>query len=57
MKAKDIIKSLDEFAPAFLKDDWDNTGFQLGDDEKEINKILISLDLDNDILDYAIEKI
>ncbi len=56
MKAKDIIKSLDEFAPAFLKDDWDNTGFQLGDDEKEINKILISLDLDNDILDYAIEK-
>lgn len=55
MKAKDIIKALDEFAPSFLIDSWDNTGFQVGDNKKNVEKVLISLDLDKDILEYSIE--
>lgn len=42
-------------APKGLIDSWDNTGFQIGNEKKEINKILISLDLDDYISEYAIK--
>lgn len=44
------------WAPPNLIEDWDNTGFQIGEEEKEINRILIALDLDNDVYKYANEK-
>lgn len=55
MKASEIIKVLDNFAPPYLVDSWDSAGFQIGDSNKEIKKILLSLDLDNNILEYAIK--
>lgn len=56
MKAKGIIDILNQIAPQNLIDSWDNTGFQIGDDEKNIKKILIALDLDNIIADKAIKE-
>lgn len=56
MKAKDIIAILDEFANPKLIDSWDNTGFQIGDDNKDIKKIIISLDLDYNTLNKAIDE-
>ena len=55
MKAKDIIKSMEKWAKKDLIDSWDNTGFQVGDWEKDVKKILLSLDLDRLALDRAIE--
>ena len=56
MKAKEIIDILNQIAPQNLIDSWDNTGFQIGDDEKNINKVLIALDLDNNIANKAVEE-
>ncbi len=56
MKAREIIEVLEEIAPTKLIDSWDNTGFQIGNDEKEIRSILIALDLDEKIVDKAIEE-
>lgn len=56
MKAKDIIKLMNNWADPKLIDVWDNTGFQVGDAEKNVEKILISLDLDRNVLDYAVSK-
>lgn len=54
--ARDIIDLLDGFAPNFLIDSWDNTGFQVGNDGKDVKKILLALDVDEDILDYALDQ-
>ena len=56
MKAKEIIRILDDFAKPSLIDSWDNTGFQIGDDELEVDKIIVALDLDEKLLDKAISE-
>jgi len=47
---------MNQWAKPYLIDEWDNTGFQLGDLEKEINKIIVALDLDRDVLEVAIKE-
>ena len=56
MKAKEIIQLMDEWAAPELIDSWDNTGFQIGDGEREVKRILIALDLDSKVLDKAIKE-
>lgn len=56
MKAKEIIRTLDNFCKPKLIDSWDNTGFQIGNDEEDIKKILIALDLDEFIVKKAIDE-
>lgn len=46
---------MNKWADPKLIDQWDNTGFQLGNEDKHIKKILVSLDLDRKIADYAID--
>ena len=56
MKAREIIALMDDFAPEELIDSWDNTGFQVGDDKIDIKGIVLSLDLNREVLNYALEK-
>lgn len=56
MKVKKIISILDKLAPPFLIDSWDNSGLQIGSVNKDVEKILISLDLSENSLKEAIEK-
>lgn len=56
MKAIDIIKIMNKWAPASLIDEWDNTGFQVGDPNREVKKVLISLDLDREAFEKALEE-
>ena len=46
---------MDRWASPSLIDDWDNTGFQIGDPQKHVDRILVSLDLDRDVLQRALE--
>ncbi len=55
MKAKEVISILNSLAPPFLIDSWDNSGLQIGSTEKQVKKILISLDLNENTLKKAIE--
>lgn len=56
MKAKEVIHVMDLWAKPELIDSWDNTGFQIGNENIEVNKILIALDLDRQVLDKAIKE-
>lgn len=56
MKAKYIIETLNKWIDPVLIDDWDNTGFQIGNESKDIKKILISLDLDRRVLNHIIDQ-
>lgn len=56
MKAIEIINLLNRWTPSYLIDEWDNTGFQIGDPEKEVKKVLVSLDLDREVYKKAVEE-
>lgn len=53
-KIVDLIKILDEEYSFSLQEEWDNSGFQIGNYDEEINGILLSLDLTIETIDYAI---
>lgn len=46
---------MNSWAHPYLIDNWDNTGLQIGDEEKDINKILISLDLNREVFNKAVD--
>ena len=50
----DIAKQIEEFAPEFLKEDYDNVGLMVGDEQKEVKKVLLSLDCTNEVIKEAI---
>lgn len=55
MKLKDIINIIEQNYPPCLAYDWDNSGLFFGDIEKEISKVLVTLDITPNIIDQAID--
>jgi dinuclear metal center YbgI/SA1388 family protein len=55
MKIKTLIKRLNKEYPLQLAESWDNVGLLVGDDEREITKVQISLDATEEVIDRAIE--
>lgn len=53
-KVMEISKEIEEFAPKFLKEDYDNVGLMVGDSKKEIKRVLLSLDCTNEVIKEAI---
>lgn len=56
MKAKDIIELMNDWASPKLIDYWDNTGFQIGDENKDVSRILVALDVDIDVYEKAVKE-
>lgn len=56
MKAKDIIDIMEQHYPLSLQEEWDKCGLQIGNQQQEIHKIMISLNADMSTLQEAIEK-
>ncbi|MGL5380811.1 Nif3-like dinuclear metal center hexameric protein [Clostridium sp.] len=52
-KVKDIIKTMENMAPTYLKEDFDNVGLMVGDREKGVRKVLIALDCTLEALEEA----
>lgn len=50
------MEVMERWVPKELIDSWDNTGFQVGNPNKEINRILIALDLDKNVLNKALDE-
>lgn len=53
---KDIERMLFDWAPADLAAGWDNVGLLVGDGEREVHRILTSLDITESVVDEAIHK-
>ncbi|MGI5977817.1 MAG: Nif3-like dinuclear metal center hexameric protein [Candidatus Limivicinus sp.] len=53
---KDIFDYLCSFAPLDLQMDFDNSGFQLGRVKNRAEKVLLSLDVTDDVVNEAIDK-
>ncbi len=56
MKCKDLIVKLEQLSPAIYAMDWDNSGLLVGDENREISKVVISVDVTDEVIDEAIRE-
>ena len=55
-KIKDIIQHLEGWAPPYYQESYDNSGLLIGEREKEVTGILITLDVTEGVIDEAVRK-
>ncbi|NQU33170.1 MAG: Nif3-like dinuclear metal center hexameric protein [Bacteroidetes bacterium] len=55
MLIKEITNYLEHFAPIILQESYDNSGLLIGSYDNEVNKVLITLDITEEVIDEAIE--
>jgi len=55
MKLQEIYNHLDKISPFELQEKWDNSGLIVGDLNREVSEIIVSLDIDFDMLEEAKE--
>ena len=56
MQLKQLMSLLEEVAPLAYSEDFDNTGLLVGDTSAEVNKVLVTLDTLESVVDEAIRK-
>ncbi len=54
MKAKELVDLLEQLCPREYACTWDNIGMHIGHYDKEIHKILIAVDADDAVVDFAV---
>ena len=56
MTVKELYIKLSEKIPEVLREDWDNDGIMCcPDDSAEVRRVLVCLDVTEEIVDFAIE--
>jgi len=55
MKISQIYSYLDELSPFDMQESWDNSGLQVGSMDDEVNKIALSIDVDEELIDLLEE--
>ena len=53
MKIKDIAQAVEEIAPLGLAQDWDNVGLLIGNPDKTIKNVLITIDVTKAVVEEA----
>lgn len=54
VKSQTIINLIEALAPKCLAEDWDNVGLQVGSPEAKVQKLIVCLDLTDEVLEQAI---
>ena len=54
MKCKEIIELIENEFPMKYAESWDNTGFQVGNREKEVSHVFVAMDVTDENIDEAI---
>ncbi len=55
MKISEVTDWLEREYPSSFAEEWDNVGLLVGDDQREVKKIFLALDLTEDTLDQAVD--
>ena len=53
MKVKDIAAQIDKIIPLGLAQSWDNVGLLLGNADKNVKRVLLTIDITADVLAEA----
>ena len=51
MSVEDIYKILDAISPFEIQESWDNSGLLVGDWKQDVQKVVLSIDLDEELLE------
>jgi dinuclear metal center YbgI/SA1388 family protein len=51
MKIQEIYEFLDKLSPFELQESWDNSGLMIGDFSQDITKVVLSIDIDEALID------
>ena len=55
MKLQEIYNHLDKISPFELQEKWDNSGLIVGDMKREVSQIVVSLDVDSEMIENTQE--
>ncbi len=55
MRAGDIARAVEAFAPGSIQEDWDNSGLIIGSPEDEIHGVLVGFDCTPELVEEAVE--
>ena len=55
VECKEIVSAMEKIAPTILAEEWDNSGFLIGNKNKQIEKILFALDATSEVIEEAIK--
>lgn len=55
MKVQTICDAMNRIAPKHLAEEWDNPGLLIGNPNQSVNKILICLDVSEQVIEHAIK--
>lgn len=53
MNLKDLVAEIEEIAPRELEEEWDNSGMQINMGNKEVNKVLVALEITKSVIEEA----
>jgi dinuclear metal center YbgI/SA1388 family protein len=53
IRAKDLTHTVEEIYPLSLAQDWDNVGFLVGDPQKKVEHVLLTIDITNAVVSEA----
>ena len=56
VRAIDIARAVEKFAPLSTQVEWDNSGFSVGDPQAAVHKVLIALNCTLDVVEEAVER-
>lgn len=53
VKAEELTGLIEELAPPGLAEQWDNSGWQVGDPSAEVERVMVTLDIDEQVVEEA----
>ena len=53
-RLNELVYSIESVAPRSAQCDWDNSGMQVGDTERDIQSVLLTTDITTDVVNEAI---
>lgn len=56
MKCKEIMECLEKVSPKMYAESWDNVGLLVGNEDKEVKKIMIALDASDTVISQAVKE-
>lgn len=55
MKVREIYKCLNQIAPFEYQEEWDNSGLLVGDMDADVERILVTLDVTDEVVEQAVQ--
>lgn len=56
IKVQDLVQLMEQYAPTYMAEKWDNIGLLLGSFEQTVDKVMVSLDVTPDVVEQVIKE-